>query len=254
MKTIIAVHTGTGNTLHIASMIKDAEIHFIDEFLSGKYVLPEDTGRLGIMYPVYSFGIPYIVERFIREIIGERDNSSLEYLFAINTNGGFPGSANYALEQLLRENGVNLAYAASIKMPDAYLPVKKRFPSEMNTLALTYKRTKQINRIIKDVENSELKLPRKGFLSKTISKMATASNLPRSGNSLTISDECVGCGICSRICPMDNISMENGKPVFADRCIGCYACYHRCPEHALKYKGAVGQYKGLQDTAKLFRR
>ena len=58
MNTIIALHTGTGNSLYLAKRIPDAEIHFIDEFLSGSYSLPEDTERLGIIFPVYCWGLP----------------------------------------------------------------------------------------------------------------------------------------------------------------------------------------------------
>ena len=54
MKTVIALHTGTGNSLYIAKQIPDAEIHFVEEFLSGGYALPDDTERLGIIFPIYS--------------------------------------------------------------------------------------------------------------------------------------------------------------------------------------------------------
>ena len=66
MKTIIALHTGTGNSLYIAKRIPDAEIHRMGDFLSGRYELPEDTERLGIVFPVYCWGLPYPVRRFIR--------------------------------------------------------------------------------------------------------------------------------------------------------------------------------------------
>ena len=47
MKTVLAVFSATGNTLRIAKEIKDAEIHFVEEYLNGDIILDQDTERLG---------------------------------------------------------------------------------------------------------------------------------------------------------------------------------------------------------------
>lgn len=254
MKKIIAVYTGTGNSLYLASKFEDAEIHFVDEFLSSTYVLPESVDCLGIIFPVYCFGIPYPVKRFVEEVLGDRDNSNLGYVFAVNTNGGWKSNANYQLELLLRENGIRLSYANSFKMPDAYLPLTKKFPSEMQALALVEKHGKKLDEIVNDVESNQIKLPGRGVLPHLVRRLADRANLPHREERLVLSDKCTGCSICSRICPNGNIEMKDGKPVFGDQCLSCYACYHRCPENALKFKNAKGQYKGMQETKNLFRR
>ncbi len=49
-----------------------------------------------------------------------------------------------------------------------------------------------------------------------------------------VSNECVGCGTCSGICPKD--ALGPAGPHFAidpDRCIGCSACYRVCPFEAI---------------------
>ena len=254
MKTVIAVYTGTGNSLYIASRFKDAEIHLVEEFLNGDYVLPESVDSLGIIFPVYCVGIPHPVKRFIEEVLGERDNSELGYLFAINTNGGMKGHANYQLEMLLAENGLRLAYANSIRMPDAYLPLTRKFPSQKEALEMMEKEEETLAEIINDIETNQIKLPRKGLFPHLVRKISENANRPHKKNGLTLSESCVGCGICEKICPNGNIEIVDGKPIFNDKCLSCYACYHRCPEHALKYKDVKGQYKGLQETSKLFRR
>jgi ferredoxin len=254
VKTVIAVHTGTGNSLFLASKFKDAEILFIDQLISGEKALPEDIDILGIIYPVYCFGIPNPVEVFVKDILSVRDNSNLEYLFAINTNGGTPGSANRQLELLLAENGLALAYAESIRMPDGYIPIMRKFASEMQALALVEKQGKKIEKIISDIESFQIKLPAKGLIPNTIRKIARKWNTPHKENGLKLNAKCIGCGICSRVCPTGNIEIIDGKPQFSDKCISCYACYHRCPEKALAYKNKKGQYCGLQETSKLFRR
>ena len=56
---------------------------------------------------------------------------------------------------------------------------------------------------------------------------------------------CIGCGKCSRACPMDNITMEGDRPQWHDRCALCLRCYHICPCDAVEYGKATegkGQY------------
>ncbi|MFX0077324.1 MAG: ATP-binding protein [Candidatus Hermodarchaeota archaeon] len=45
--------------------------------------------------------------------------------------------------------------------------------------------------------------------------------------------KCIGCGICVEKCPIEAISLIDGKArVLKNRCIGCGVCVHHCPENA----------------------
>ena len=45
-----------------------------------------------------------------------------------------------------------------------------------------------------------------------------------------ISDDCVACGACAEVCPMDAIAEGDGKyEIDADKCISCGACADACP-------------------------
>ena len=50
-----------------------------------------------------------------------------------------------------------------------------------------------------------------------------------------VNDKCNKCGICVRVCPAKNISLDN-KLSFSDHCEGCLACVHLCPHNALHLK------------------
>lgn len=55
-------------------------------------------------------------------------------------------------------------------------------------------------------------------------------------------DACISCGKCVNVCPLDNVHLENGKPVWEKNCTHCMACICHCPKEAIEY----GQHsKGL---------
>jgi len=49
-------------------------------------------------------------------------------------------------------------------------------------------------------------------------------------------NECIGCEICVDECPVNAISMENGKAkIDMKKCIRCQKCHEICPKNAIKH-------------------
>lgn len=46
---------------------------------------------------------------------------------------------------------------------------------------------------------------------------------------------CISCGKCEKLCPMNNITLPNGRPVWGDNCTQCMACICYCPTEAIEY-------------------
>jgi Fe-S-cluster-containing hydrogenase component 2 len=48
-------------------------------------------------------------------------------------------------------------------------------------------------------------------------------------------DKCIGCGTCVDICPVNAISLQDGKAVInQEKCVNCGACAGACPVNAIE--------------------
>ena len=56
--------------------------------------------------------------------------------------------------------------------------------------------------------------------------------------------ECVGCGVCLSECPVEAISMTDGKAhIDSSQCIGCGRCFEVCPQGAI-HQEVEGPFSG----------
>ena len=141
MKTTIAVFGKTGKETEIASLIKDAETIDIKDFPS----IPEDTERFGIICPTVNGNLPYEVEDWIRNEIGERDNSNLKYIFGILTYDRNPLWVESQLSRALSDAGCVLTYVDKV-------PVDEDLHSD------------KMDSIVRDIAKEEFKLAKYSLL------------------------------------------------------------------------------------------
>jgi len=47
--------------------------------------------------------------------------------------------------------------------------------------------------------------------------------------------KCSSCGICTRVCLVRNIKLDQGRPLWQHRCEQCFACFHWCPKAAIQF-------------------
>jgi Pyruvate/2-oxoacid:ferredoxin oxidoreductase delta subunit len=59
----------------------------------------------------------------------------------------------------------------------------------------------------------------------------------------TVDDQCNGCGICAKVCPVKDIEMLDGKPRWLGHCEQCYACFHWCSQKAVQCGRSSKQHR-----------
>jgi len=68
-------------------------------------------------------------------------------------------------------------------------------------------------------------LRRMNIVSRTIFSLFSSRLKPKERARYFHTDEtCTGCGTCARVCPAENISIAEKKPVWHDQCEFCLAC------------------------------
>jgi ferredoxin len=51
-----------------------------------------------------------------------------------------------------------------------------------------------------------------------------------------VTEGCTGCGRCVTLCPLNNVTLRDGKPRWGSNCTHCMACICGCPRRAVEYK------------------
>ncbi len=238
MKTILYYFTGTGNSLSVAEglcrVLGDCELVPIASVGDHPARISPEAERVGIVTPVYFFGLPSLVAVFA----GRLDLSRAQYVFAVATMGGSGGSA--ALRQLdgilRRSGGRGLDAGFMVKMPGNYILMYES-PQGKKQEELLRDADRRVREIAEKVNRGDrAKLPRSLTASLVHGVMYPRflRGVHDADRKFTVDDRCTSCGICAGVCPVGNIQIGEGRPSWLHRCEQCMACIHLCPTQAIQ--------------------
>lgn len=237
MKTEVYYFTGTGNSLVVAKDIAretEGELVSIPEALS-KGTIKVNTKVFVIVFPVYMWGIPLIIEKFIKSIENLHDKS----IYAIVTYGGMPGATVKILEDKLKSYGGKLAAGFTVRMPGNYTPMYGAIPEEKQNKMFNNwsKKAKIIAECINNGKQGKKETSNMlvNLIFSSLIYNLSAKHIPEMDRGFWKDDKCNKCGICQKVCPVSNIELNHGAPVWRGQCEQCLACLQWCPQQAIQF-------------------
>ncbi len=237
--------TATGNSLYVAKRL-GGELYAIPQMMKeGTHEFEDEA--IGFVFPCYGFGVPRLVSDFIKKSTFKAD-----YFFSIMTYGNIAASGLRHIENIGSGAGIQFNYTDEILMIDNYLPIYKIEDQLKQEDAKKIDET--LDRIIRNVANREDKLIRKGIAldisSQCVRSLVAKFARDGSDKGFVVQDSCNRCGVCEKVCPVNNIKMGK-KPEFLHRCEMCLACIHNCPQNAIDLKSQKSKVRFINQHVSL---
>ena len=241
---MILCFSGTGNSKYVAQRIADAlgdEILNLNDRIKASDTSTVETGeRLIIVTPTYAWRIP----RVVRDWLLKTKLHGAKQACFVMTCGSEIGNADKYNRDLCVEKGLVCMGTAQIVMPENYIAMFSA-PQADEAREIVAKAEPSIDRAIAAIQHNQPFAPTRNnlydrFMSGPVNLIFYKFFV--NADALTVSDACIGCRQCAKRCPMNNVTLKDGKPVWGKNCTHCMACICYCPKEAIEYgKKSVGQ-------------
>ena len=249
---MIFYFSGTGNSRYVAQCLSERLGCVVADMPSCDIggIEWSRSDFFGFVFPVYSWGVPPNVMRFIEslpESMIHHINVSDIPVWCVMTCGDEVALAPEMFMKAFSMRGVAVESIWSVIMPNNYV-LLPGFDVD-STDVERRKLDEAPSRIVEIAEGisqhrKTVDVVRGGqawIKTKAVYPLFRRWGIsPKKWHS---TPSCVGCGKCVRSCPVNNVVMEGGHPVWGEGCCSCLACYHSCPRHAVEY-GKLTKKKG----------
>lgn len=237
---MILYFTGTGNSRYVARKIAE-EIN--DEVVSINQLIKQESedelistnNPFIFVCPTYAWRLPKVVTEFIRKTKFSGNNK----VYFIMTCGEDTAKAINYIQKLCDDKGCELKGMAEIKMPENYIALFP-VPDKETAKQIIEEADKLIYKIASDIRNeNNFNIVAPSGLNGTIKSGITNIAFYKfivHAKGFYSTNQCIGCGKCVNLYPLNNISLKNEKPTWKNKCTHCMACISGCPTKAIEYK------------------
>ena len=238
MRVVICYFSATGNTKKCVDLYKESFINNNCEVLlhniEDEFNFDLDSfDLLVIAYPIHGFNAPENVLKFAKKIKKQKEKKRLVILKTSGEPLRINNISSYSLRRILKRRNYYLTNEYHYIMPydiifrhtdlmayNMYETMKKLIPLDCMDI----------------INNKKVLLPYMPFghilqLIMLIEHPGAHFN----GLFMRTNKNCVSCGKCEKMCPVNNISMNDGKVKFHNHCLMCTRCSFYCPKDAIVF-------------------
>lgn len=155
--------------------------------------------------------------------------------------GAFSGDGAGCTARLLKKYGASILGGLHIKMPDSVCDSKLLKKTLEENREIVKQADKKIELVAEKIKQGQYTKDGISFFSHLIGlfgqRLWFYNKTTRYTDKLKINQDCIGCNLCVSLCPMKNISIQNGKAVAGNQCTMCYRCISHCPKKAITLLG-----------------
>lgn len=141
-------------------------------------------------------------------------------------------------KEILEERQLKLSAGFLIQMPGSYI-LMYGARSKEEQQKMFEAESKKVTEIVEQVkEKRELLIEKKyPLLTKIMFNKfyKEVPSFPTNDKNFILKDNCSGCGLCEKGCPVQNIKMVDARPVWQHHCEMCLGCLQYCPKQAIEY-------------------
>lgn len=233
---MILCYSGTGNSLYAAEILANSlgdEVMKLNDLIRDRDFSPMHSEKPYVFVcPIYAWRIPRVVQEYIlsAELRGNR-----RVYFAV-TCYQEAGSAPFYAKRLCKRRGMEFMGMGAVRMPENLLTLFK-VPDEDECDRMISDAAPVVRGMAATIRMGlplNTGMPGGIFRSAVLNPLFFAFVKPRRFH---VTDRCDGCNNCAEVCPLGNISLEDGFPVWGNRCTMCTACINGCHVEAIEYGG-----------------
>ena len=234
---MILYFSGTGNSEYAAKRIgqetEDEVLNLFERLKNKDYSRITSSRPWVVVTPTYAWRIPRILEEWLKrtELAGSRD------IYFVMTCGENIGNAGKYLQTLCAQKGMCYRGCLAVVMPENYIAMFAT-PTREAARKIIEKAEKRITQAAAVIRSGkEFAEPDITITDRLISGIVNDLFYPVCvhAKKFYVTDACISCGKCERVCPTENVRLENGRPVWGKKCTHCMACICRCPAEAIEY-------------------
>jgi len=244
--TKIYYFSGTGNSLwsakKIAQLIGDSgeecqlfnigAIYAEVQQQNDELIIQADA--VVLVYPSYAFGLPLIVRDFVKKAEFKTNNANGLYIASFVTYGSTPLGTQGIMRRILKKKKIDKMFFGKIPAVENYLAMFGA--PDKQTIE---KRSEMQRKATEEAAHSVVK--RETNRISTFCPFSTFVvwlfyfGIKIFYKYYRVSDNCSGCAICEKVCPVSAIKMENSRPQFSSKCQNCQGCVDICPSRAIQF-------------------